>query len=68
LQEDECEKKGEETKEKPVVESVVEKQLLSGKQLTLLSYHEAPSYLQFNPYIRSGYRGYLSTKMCFERY
>lgn len=35
--------------------------------MTLLSYHEAPSYLQFNPYILSGYRGYLSTKMCFER-
>lgn len=35
--------------------------------LTLLSYHEAPTYLQFNPYILSGYRGYLSTKMCFER-
>ncbi|KAG8282833.1 Progestin and adipoQ receptor member 3 [Homalodisca vitripennis] len=34
--------------------------------MTLLSYHEAPSYLQFNPYILSGYRGYLSTKMCFE--
>lgn len=34
--------------------------------MTLLSYHEAPSYLQFNPYILTGYRGYLSTKMCFE--
>lgn len=34
--------------------------------MTLLSYNDAPSYLQFNPYILSGYRGYLSTKMCFE--
>lgn len=33
----------------------------------LLSYHEAPPYLQFNPFIQSGYRGYLSTKMCIER-
>lgn len=40
--------------------------VLTGQPITLLSYHEAPEYLQFNPYIRSGYRGYLSTKMCFE--
>jgi hypothetical protein len=33
----------------------------------LLEYKDAPSYLKFNPYIRSGYRGYLSTKMCLER-
>ncbi len=33
----------------------------------LLSYHEAPAYLQYNPFILSGYRGYLSTKMCIER-
>lgn len=35
--------------------------------MTLLSYQDAPAYLQFNPYILSGYRGFLSTKMCFER-
>lgn len=33
----------------------------------LLNFNDAPSYLQFNPYIRSGYRGFLSTKMCLER-
>ncbi|XP_034250193.1 progestin and adipoQ receptor family member 3 isoform X2 [Thrips palmi] len=32
----------------------------------LLTYNEAPPYLQFNPFILSGYRGYLSTKMCIE--
>ncbi|XP_063237354.1 progestin and adipoQ receptor family member 3 isoform X2 [Bacillus rossius redtenbacheri] len=32
----------------------------------LLDFNEAPSYLQFNPYIRSGYRGLLTTKMCLE--
>ncbi|KAK7866648.1 hypothetical protein R5R35_000265 [Gryllus longicercus] len=32
----------------------------------LLSFNEAPSYLQFNPYIKSGYRGYLTTRMCLE--
>lgn len=40
----------------------------SPSAITLLSYHEAPTHLQFNPYILSGYRGYLSTKMCIERY
>lgn len=33
----------------------------------LLSYNDAPNYLKFNPYIRSGYRGFLTTKMCVER-
>ncbi|XP_067008952.1 progestin and adipoQ receptor family member 3 [Anabrus simplex] len=32
----------------------------------LLSYNDAPNYLKFNPYIKSGYRGYLTTKMCLE--
>nr|CAD7401670.1 unnamed protein product [Timema cristinae] len=32
----------------------------------LLSYNDAPSHLKFNPYIRSGYRGFLTTKMCLE--
>jgi hypothetical protein len=44
---------------------------LAGKKSSvppvLLDYKDAPSYLKFNPYIRSGYRGYLSTKMCLER-
>lgn len=35
--------------------------------VTLLRYEDAPSYLQFNPYILNGYRGYMSTKMCLER-
>ncbi|KAI5732821.1 hypothetical protein M8J76_004536 [Diaphorina citri] len=30
----------------------------SPSAITLLSYHEAPTHLQFNPYILSGYRGY----------
>lgn len=38
----------------------------SGVHPVLLEYKDAPSYLKFNPYIRSGYRGYLSTKMCLE--
>ncbi|KAL1459380.1 hypothetical protein WDU94_011367 [Cyamophila willieti] len=38
----------------------------SPSSITLLSYHEAPIHLRFNPYILSGYRGYLSTKMCIE--
>uniref|UniRef100_A0A8D8M094 Progestin and adipoQ receptor family member 3 n=2 Tax=Cacopsylla melanoneura TaxID=428564 RepID=A0A8D8M094_9HEMI len=38
----------------------------SPSTITLLSYHEAPIHLRFNPYILSGYRGYLSTKMCIE--
>ncbi|KAJ9594683.1 hypothetical protein L9F63_014017, partial [Diploptera punctata] len=33
---------------------------------SLLTYNEAPTHLKFNPYIRSGYRGYLTTKMCLE--
>ncbi|CAB3361455.1 Hypothetical predicted protein [Cloeon dipterum] len=32
----------------------------------ILTYDEAPGYLKFNPYIRSGYRGFLTTKMCIE--
>lgn len=29
-------------------------------------YSQAPKHLQFNPFIRHGYRTYLSTKMCLE--
>ncbi|XP_012276803.1 progestin and adipoQ receptor family member 3 [Orussus abietinus] len=36
------------------------------KMRRLLPYQDAPEYLQFNPYIRNGYRGYLSTKLCIE--
>lgn len=39
----------------------------SGVYPLLLSYDDAPSYLKFNPYIHSGYRGFLTTKMCLER-
>ncbi|XP_055618140.1 progestin and adipoQ receptor family member 3 isoform X2 [Toxorhynchites rutilus septentrionalis] len=32
----------------------------------LLGYEDAPKHLQFNPFIRSGYRTILSTKLCLE--
>ncbi|XP_065077116.1 progestin and adipoQ receptor family member 3 [Ochlerotatus camptorhynchus] len=32
----------------------------------LLSYEDAPKHLQFNPFIRTGYRTILSTKLCLE--
>lgn len=32
----------------------------------LLTFGEAPSHLQFNPFILTGYRGYLPTKICLE--
>lgn len=50
---------------------------LAGKQITpedeekmrrLLPYEEAPEYLQHNPFILHGYRGYLTTKLCLERF
>ncbi|KAF6207554.1 hypothetical protein GE061_016001 [Apolygus lucorum] len=60
----------EETSDCAMEKSVTEQDVITGQPLgqplALLSYHEAPAYLQFNPYIRSGYRGYMSTKMCFE--
>lgn len=34
----------------------------------LLPFHLAPEYLRFNPYILKGYRGYLTTKLCIERW
>lgn len=34
----------------------------------LLPYEEAPEYLQHNPFILHGYRGYLTTKLCLERF
>lgn len=40
----------------------------SGACPLLLTYNDAPSHLKFNPYIRSGYRGYLTTKLCLERW
>lgn len=36
------------------------------KMRRLLNYEEAPEYLQHNPYILHGYRGYLTTKLCIE--
>jgi hypothetical protein len=39
----------------------------SGVYPLLLTYNDAPNHLKFNPYIRTGYRGYLTTKMCLER-
>lgn len=38
------------------------------KMRRLLNYEEAPEYLQHNPYILHGYRGYLTTKLCIERF
>lgn len=32
----------------------------------LLPFEKAPEYLQHNPYILRGYRGYLTTKLCIE--
>nr|CAD7461349.1 unnamed protein product [Timema tahoe] len=51
-----------------VVESSPQPELREYKDALgpLLSYNEAPSHLKFNPYIRSGYRGLLTTKMCLE--
>lgn len=40
----------------------------SPKELSLLQFHEVEPHLQSNPYITSGYRASLSTKMCIERY
>lgn len=37
------------------------------KYRKLLKYHEAPVYLQHNPYITDGYRKLLPTKLCWER-
>jgi hypothetical protein len=39
----------------------------SGACQLLLAYNDAPNHLKFNPHIRTGYRGYLTTKMCLER-
>ncbi|XP_014225082.1 progestin and adipoQ receptor family member 3 [Trichogramma pretiosum] len=36
------------------------------KMRKLLPWHLAPEYLRHNPYILSGYRGYLTTKLCIE--
>nr|CAD7420115.1 unnamed protein product [Timema poppensis] len=33
----------------------------------LFNIHDAPVHLLFNPYIRSGYRGYLPLKTCVQR-
>lgn len=40
----------------------------SAKELSLLQYHEVEPHLQSNPFILSGYRGSLTTKMCIERH
>ncbi|XP_055590252.1 progestin and adipoQ receptor family member 3 isoform X2 [Uranotaenia lowii] len=49
------------------VELSCEKQDLSYyKCRQLLCYDDAPKHLQFNPFIRTGYRTILSTKLCLE--
>uniref|UniRef100_A0A2M4CW18 Putative progestin and adipoq receptor family member iii n=1 Tax=Anopheles darlingi TaxID=43151 RepID=A0A2M4CW18_ANODA len=37
-----------------------------GKRARIVCYEEAPEHLQFNPFIRTGYRTYLSMRLCLE--
>lgn len=37
------------------------------KARTLFCFDDAPEYLRFNPFIKTGYRGLLNTKYCVER-
>lgn len=45
---------------------IKEQQELYRKYRQLLHYDDAPHYLQFNPYIRKGYRTMLPSKLCWE--
>ncbi|XP_035787315.1 progestin and adipoQ receptor family member 3-like isoform X2 [Anopheles albimanus] len=36
------------------------------RKARIVSYEEAPEHLQFNPFIRTGYRTYLSMRLCLE--
>lgn len=38
------------------------------KARQLLTFEEAPGYIKHNVFIRSGYRGFLTTELCKERY
>ncbi|XP_058128121.1 progestin and adipoQ receptor family member 3 [Anopheles coustani] len=37
-----------------------------GRRNKVVCYEEAPEHLQFNPFIRTGYRTYLSVRLCLE--
>uniref|UniRef100_A0AAG5DXL5 Progestin and adipoQ receptor family member 3 n=1 Tax=Anopheles atroparvus TaxID=41427 RepID=A0AAG5DXL5_ANOAO len=37
-----------------------------GRRTKVVCYEEAPEHLQFNPFIRTGYRTYLSVRLCLE--
>ena len=41
--------------------------LLESKIVKLYDYHDVPYFLRGNPYITSGYRAFLSVRMCIKR-
>ena len=41
--------------------------LLESKVVKLYDYHDVPYFLRGNPYITSGYRAFLSVRMCIKR-
>ena len=41
--------------------------LLESKVVKLFDYHDVPYFLRGNPYITSGYRAFLSVRMCIKR-
>lgn len=41
--------------------------LLETKVVKLYDYHDVPYFLRGNPYITSGYRAFLSVRMCMKR-
>lgn len=42
--------------------------LLDSKVVKLYDYHDVPYFLRGNPYVTSGYRAFLSFKMCIKRF
>ncbi|CAO1437908.1 unnamed protein product [Diamesa hyperborea] len=46
--------------------SLTEKEEAYKKYRQLLNYEDAPKHLQFNPFIRKGYRNMLPSKMCLQ--
>lgn len=41
--------------------------LLESKVVKLYDYHDVPYFLRGNPYVTSGYRAFLSIRMCLKR-
>ena len=41
--------------------------LLESKVVKVYDYHDVPYFLRGNPYITSGYRAFLSVRMCIKR-